>query len=575
MNEVKPITKYDDEMLSIMRDPVKWAKIHLSGRNLDGNAGPRWYQEQILRHPHHKKVLRCGRRIGKCIAESQRITDADTGERISIKELVEQGRTPNVLAVDEHFKTVKASIMGIEDNGVQEVFKVSTRKGNNVTLTGNHPVLTLEGWKEIDLLEVGESIAIPKKNKIFVEEKPQWTEAELRFFAYLVAKGKKYKEFAILEVVGKDMQQMVKEAGQALGLKMFKRSLTTFYLFEVEHPVVAAFLNNPESQFIPEEVYKYDEESLIIFLASVLDVSGFSQTSAKAEMGVNSHKVEYLFELKHLLGRIGVSSYFSQRDKMTHFINELRINGALNCLTFMQIINPYSLKDYTPFIERLSAVDNRASQLPKEIWHVLDNYLTEETPTYKVLNNSFENLDRTSSVSEKKLRELAEMTKSVELYDLSHSDVIWDKVVSIESAGYEKTYDVYVPKLHNLLVEDVFVHNTWTMAAHMLWVAFTSNGGLKSDGGAKCVVATPYDNQARLIYDQLSSFIEENETLSSSIKSKSKAPYIIQFHNGSSIKLFTAGTKSGAEGGSLRGQAADSPQRFPLESTFVYDVISL
>lgn len=101
------------------------------------------------------------------------------------------------------------------------------------------------------------------------------------------------------------------------------------------------------------------------------------------------------------------------------------------------------------------------------------------------------------------------------------------------------------------------IGKTWTMTAHMLWVAFTCNGGKNLKKGATCLVATPYDSQAREIFDQLKTFIDNNPVLQNSVKSMTKNPYLIEFKNKSRIKLFTAGTRSGAEGGSLRGQKAD------------------
>lgn len=101
------------------------------------------------------------------------------------------------------------------------------------------------------------------------------------------------------------------------------------------------------------------------------------------------------------------------------------------------------------------------------------------------------------------------------------------------------------------------IGKTWTMTAHMLWVAFTCNGGLKQKTGATCIVATPYESQIREIYDQIKTFIDNNDVLKASVKSMTKNPFNVEFHNKSRIKLFTAGTRSGAEGGSLRGQKAD------------------
>jgi replicative DNA helicase len=101
------------------------------------------------------------------------------------------------------------------------------------------------------------------------------------------------------------------------------------------------------------------------------------------------------------------------------------------------------------------------------------------------------------------------------------------------------------------------IGKTWTMTAHMLWVAFTCNGGKNIKKGATCLVATPYDSQAREIFDQLKTFIENNPILAQSVDTMTKNPYLIKFKNNSRIKLFTAGTRSGAEGGSMRGQKAD------------------
>lgn len=90
---------------------------------------------------------------------------------------------------------------------------------------------------------------------------------------------------------------------------------------------------------------------------------------------------------------------------------------------------------------------------------------------------------------------------------------------------------------------------TATMVVNMLWFATTNPETIQ-------IFATPYDNQARLIYDELMKYITASPDLQASLKRSVKSPYEIELKNGSKIKGFTAGTRSGAEGGSLRGQAA-------------------
>ncbi len=90
-----------------------------------------------------------------------------------------------------------------------------------------------------------------------------------------------------------------------------------------------------------------------------------------------------------------------------------------------------------------------------------------------------------------------------------------------------------------------------TMVTHILWYAFTHKN-------SKQVVATPYDSQVSLIFDMLRTFIQTTPILQQALESQVKSPHHeIKLKNGSTIKGFTAGTRSGAAGGSLRGQAAD------------------
>lgn len=90
---------------------------------------------------------------------------------------------------------------------------------------------------------------------------------------------------------------------------------------------------------------------------------------------------------------------------------------------------------------------------------------------------------------------------------------------------------------------------TATMVVNMLHVAITQPETIQ-------IFATPYDTQAKLIYDELNKYIQASPDIKDSLARSTKSPYEFQFKNGSMIKGFTAGTRSGAEGGSLRGQAA-------------------
>jgi hypothetical protein len=71
------------------------------------------------------------------------------------------------------------------------------------------------------------------------------------------------------------------------------------------------------------------------------------------------------------------------------------------------------------------------------------------------------------------------------------------------------------------------------------------------------VLITPFQSQIDLIFKRLETLINDNPTLANSVKRSVKAPqYTIELHNGSQVKGFTAGTKSGNGAAAARGQAA-------------------
>jgi hypothetical protein len=94
------------------------------------------------------------------------------------------------------------------------------------------------------------------------------------------------------------------------------------------------------------------------------------------------------------------------------------------------------------------------------------------------------------------------------------------------------------------------IGKTDTLCVHMLWYAFTHSKSV-------CLVAAPYENQVKLIFKRVREFMKESPEILQSVTQNTKHPEYIEFGNGSVIAGFTAGTKSGAAGGSIRGQRAN------------------
>lgn len=549
-NPKRKFTNHDKEMLEIMRDPAKWAAHHL------GEA-PRWYQEQILRHPHHRKVLRCGRRIGKCIEENQRVLDPKTGEYRTVRELMmiqEKGETPSLLTLNDKYHMEESQAFFVEDNGVKPVFAVRTSSGSEVQLTGNHPVLTIDGWVEVDALKPGTRIATPSALPFFGEE--EMDEDELKLHAYLIANGYwngSQLNFRVKsEAVEKEFVEIAKRKEIRIAKKMDQKGV-----YAILTPLSFELLEDIGEKRVPRSIYSLKREQLALFLNRFSAASGWVSMGKKVEIGFTSFSKQLMIDIKHLFLRFGVESTLTEKPESRaedQFHYQLKIIRKESVLRFTSDIQVFGV-DLSNVEENVLALEGKQHTVPIEIWKYIDEERREKSLSIKqVTEGSGESKFRTSRApSYAKLKVYAENMQSPFLHDLANSMIVWEEVREITDLGEKQTYDVFVPETHNLIVEDVFVHNTWTMTAHMLWVAFTCNGGTELKKGATCLVATPYDTQAREIFDQLNNFIKSNPILQASVETIRKSPYEIVFKNKSRIKLHTAGTRSGTEGGSLRG----------------------
>jgi hypothetical protein len=136
---------------------------------------------------------------------------------------------------------------------------------------------------------------------------------------------------------------------------------------------------------------------------------------------------------------------------------------------------------------------------------------------------------------------------------LANDVFVTSPVATITWVDYQQTYDLEVDNVHNYICNGIVTKNTGktsSMVMHIIWFAYTHRD-------SKQIIATPYQSQIDLIFDMIRQYVKAAPGLASSITRDIKNPSKIELSNGSIIRGFTAGTKSGDSGASLRGQAAD------------------
>ena len=96
-----------------------------------------------------------------CLAGEMRITNAETGERIPIAEIVEKKLRFDVWAVDERLRLTRRPITDAWKVGSRELFRVTTQSGRTLRCTAGHRLLMASGFTELRNMDIGDQIAVP------------------------------------------------------------------------------------------------------------------------------------------------------------------------------------------------------------------------------------------------------------------------------------------------------------------------------------------------------------------------------------------------------------------------------
>jgi error-prone DNA polymerase len=100
----------------------------------------------------------------ECVVGDTRVLDAETGAWVRIEDVVE-GRVPlcTTLTCSRDLKIEPRRVVAAKRSGRKPVFKLRTALGREIEATANHPFLTIEGWKKLGDLAVGEAVATAQR----------------------------------------------------------------------------------------------------------------------------------------------------------------------------------------------------------------------------------------------------------------------------------------------------------------------------------------------------------------------------------------------------------------------------
>ena len=420
-----------------------------------------------------------------CLAGESLVTDADTGDRVPIREIAERGMRFNVWAMGADMKLHKRRISDAWAVKVQPVYRLVTRLGREIRCSGGHRFRIASGeWKPVREIARGTVIALPRLLGEPVIPSTM-SVAQASILGWLLGDGY-FGGSAALTVSTEDEAEiavaMAKEAFPELqpywkderkdtpAKRVF---LTTGQLCGAGKNTATRWLRGlglwgirGAGKFIPPEVFRQPNEVVAACLRGLFHADGGIVGGAK-EIKLVSISERLVRDAQHLLLRLGINA--SVRSNLhrasgfrpsTSVIWTLAISGRGPITSFMKNVGFLGRKHDDAIAglptEAKKGDTGHVDRLPREVSAIVAGWKAKRNLSHRDLGWC----DQGKMMSRATAGMLAITLSDPILEMFANSDLIWDEVKSIDLVGDEMTYDLVVSDLHNFVVDGFITHNS-------------------------------------------------------------------------------------------------------------------
>ncbi|HLH99619.1 MAG TPA: DnaB-like helicase C-terminal domain-containing protein, partial [Acidimicrobiales bacterium] len=455
-----------------------------------------------------KRPILADLRESGCMPASTRIQRADTGEEVTLGELVLSQECPLVWSLDEEtWKLVPKRVLKVFPSGIKPVYRLRLASGREVTATGNHPFRTLEGWIRLDQLAPGVALAVPRRLAPPVRASAgrasagppsaAWTDDELVLLAHLLGDGSIGPvgvKYATADPANRDV---VEETARRLWGIEAKHELqrgtwqvwlpAPYWLTHGRYHPVRNWLephglwgSRSYDKFIPESVFGCPDEQIALFLRHLWATDGsltlgrngrgpmvrayYATTSRRLADGVRRALLRLDIQCRISMARkAGYRPCWqvvvSGTTELTKLLTQVGCHGARGdkipeCLEVLAAQAPNPNVDLIPWSVSRAV---RQSMAKAGVSHrELATRLGEAYAGSYLLGSA----DRPRRFSRRRLAAIAEVTRDDRLAALATSDVAWDEVVEITAVGNEPTFDATIEDTHNFIADGIIAHNS-------------------------------------------------------------------------------------------------------------------
>lgn len=397
---------------------------------------------------------------------------------------------------------------GFWNNGVAPTKEITTKYGFYLEASHPHPVLTIDGWKQMKDLKVGDRVAIARGMDVWGNEdvlkgwkehysewkskqrKTRWDALKPEFnpvmnedMAYFLglwlAEGSIEQDVFRLTITcgdSKDIGEFLM-SGKINGLK-FKPSPKRTDQWRANSKDFIEFmkflgmpLTTAPKKFIPDFVWRLPKNLATQFLSGMIDGDGHLLKENKRSIGYSTSSPALARDLQLLLTNLGViakkyfqitlpterAKTFSQEFQLSAYGEDISILKSLLKLKIerkRKILESYpddlrSKRDGYPAYELLTALKEKAKGVKKEsLASALQASKNGSETTYLSLRTILEDCIELSDTDEYKA-----IQKIVE------DNYYWDEIKEIRDSE-RLTYDFTIPDTHSFWSNGFISHNT-------------------------------------------------------------------------------------------------------------------
>ncbi|HEY3571369.1 MAG TPA: replicative DNA helicase [Thermoanaerobaculia bacterium] len=462
---------------------------------------------QLSRQPErrgsdHRPQLADLRESG-CLTGDTLVTLADFGTRVPIQELSGKDGFAVWALNNETLKIERTVVSRAFSTGQKPVYRLTTRLGRTLRATANHKFLTIEGWRRLDELRMGQHLALPRQVPTMAEQ--TMADGELALLAHLIGDGCTLPRHAIQYTTREeDLARTVADlASQVFGSEVeprIQRERTWFqvYLASTRHHThgrrsaitewlegLGAWGLRSWEKLLPEKVFQQPDAAVGRFLRHLWATDGCIRVPTNGRgypavyYATSSRRLAV--DVQSLLLRLGIHARLETHPQKGKGRDQhhVKVSGRSQILRFADAVGTVGAYKTSCLEEALAYLASRPENtnrdvIPREVWDLhVRPAMQRNGVTHRRLHTEIETAYAGMTIfkqnlSRERALRVALAVGAEALRALAQSDIYWDQIVSIEEDGVEKVFDLTVPGPHNFVADDLFVHNSIEQDADMV-----------------------------------------------------------------------------------------------------------